>query len=149
MTRYRFLPVYFLFASLVRPARLDYILKSFYPTIPIFNDLYEKTFENIIREKQKLLVTSNFFFYHGVFKILILQTRKNQGLFGKGLKSICISFSPENLVDLISVNLERFSNKGVWFLLSRFGPFQSLPCAGHFLRRLDLSYLTHHRPDLI
>ena len=36
-------------------------------------------------EKEKLLVTSNFSFSHGVFKRLELQTRKNQGLFGKGL----------------------------------------------------------------
>ena len=37
-------------------------------------------------EKEKLLVTSDFSFYHSVFKRLVLQTRKNQGLFGKGLK---------------------------------------------------------------
>ena len=37
-------------------------------------------------EKEKLLVTSNFSFSHSVFKRLVLQTRKNQGLFGKGLK---------------------------------------------------------------
>ena len=28
---------------------------------------------------------SNFSFYHSVFKSLVQQTRKNQGLFGKGL----------------------------------------------------------------
>ena len=33
--------------------------------------------------KEKLLVTSNFSFPHIVFKRLVLQTRKNQGLFGK------------------------------------------------------------------
>ena len=33
----------------------------------------------------KLLVTSNFSFSHSVFKRIVLQTRKNQGLFGKGL----------------------------------------------------------------
>ena len=38
-----------------------------------------------LREKEKLLVTSNFSFSHSVFKRLVLQTRKNQGLFGKGL----------------------------------------------------------------
>ena len=38
-------------------------------------------------EKEKLLVTSNFFFSHGVFKRLKLQKRKNKGLFGKGLYS--------------------------------------------------------------
>ena len=37
-------------------------------------------------EKEKLLVTSNFSFSHSVFKRHIPQTRKNQGLFGKGLK---------------------------------------------------------------
>ena len=36
-------------------------------------------------EKEKLLVTSNFSFSHCVFKRLVLQTCKNQGLFGKGL----------------------------------------------------------------
>ena len=30
---------------------------------------------------------SNLFFSHGVFKRLALQTRKNQGLFGKGFKN--------------------------------------------------------------
>ena len=36
-------------------------------------------------EKEKSLVTSNFSFSHSVFKRLVQQTRKNQGLFGKGL----------------------------------------------------------------
>ena len=39
----------------------------------------------MLLEKEKLLVTSNFSFSHSVFKRLLLQTRKNQGLFGKGL----------------------------------------------------------------
>ena len=38
-------------------------------------------------EKEKLLVTSNFSFSRSVFKRLVLQTRKNQGLFGKGLSA--------------------------------------------------------------
>ena len=37
-------------------------------------------------EKEKLLVTSSFSFSHSVFKRLVLQTRKNQNLFGKGLR---------------------------------------------------------------
>ena len=37
-------------------------------------------------EKEKLLITSNFSFSHSVFKRLVLQTRENQGLFGKGFK---------------------------------------------------------------
>ena len=36
----------------------------------------------IARDK---LVMSNFSFFHSVFKRLVLQTRENQGLFGKGL----------------------------------------------------------------
>ena len=36
-------------------------------------------------EKEKLLVTSNFSFSHSVFKRLVWQTPKIQGLFGKGL----------------------------------------------------------------
>ena len=38
-----------------------------------------------LREKEKLLVSSNFSFPHRVFKRLVLQTHKNQGLFGKEL----------------------------------------------------------------
>ena len=36
-------------------------------------------------EKEKLLVRSNFSFSHSVFKRLVLQACKNQGLLGKGL----------------------------------------------------------------
>ena len=36
-------------------------------------------------EKEKLLVMSNVSFSHSVFKRLLLKTRKNKGLFGKGL----------------------------------------------------------------
>ena len=36
-------------------------------------------------EKEKLLVTSNFSFSSSVFKRLVQQTRKDKGLFGKGL----------------------------------------------------------------
>ena len=39
-------------------------------------------------EKEKLLVTSNFSFSHSVFKKVLMQTRKNQGLFGKELKDL-------------------------------------------------------------
>ena len=36
-------------------------------------------------QKEKLLVTYNFSFSHNIFERLELQTRKNKGLFGKGL----------------------------------------------------------------
>ena len=43
-------------------------------------------------EKEKLLVTSNFSFSHSVFNRPVLQTRENQGLFGKGLNHILSYF---------------------------------------------------------
>ena len=36
-------------------------------------------------EKGEIARSSNFFFSHSVFKRLVLQTRRNQGLFGNGL----------------------------------------------------------------
>ena len=45
---------------------------------------FSKRVENTVR-KGELLVASNFSFTPSVFKRLVLQTRKNQGLFGKGL----------------------------------------------------------------
>ena len=39
-------------------------------------------------EEEKSLFTSNFSFSHNVFKRLVLQTRKNQDLFGKGLNAV-------------------------------------------------------------
>ena len=44
-------------------------------------------------EKEKLLVMSNFSFSCSVFKLLLLQTCKNQGLFGKGLNNKILDLS--------------------------------------------------------
>ena len=44
--------------------------------------------EKTLWEKEKLLIMSNFSFSHSVFKRLGMQTRKNQGLFGKGLDNL-------------------------------------------------------------
>ena len=52
-------------------------------------------------EKEKLLIMSNFSFSHSVFKRLLLQIRKNQGLFGKGLK-VCFSY---NYLYLLTLSL--------------------------------------------
>ena len=43
---------------------------------------FVKQVENTV-EKEKLLVTSNFFFFHGVFKRLEQQTRKNSACLRK------------------------------------------------------------------
>ena len=45
---------------------------------------FSKRLENTVG-KEKLPVMSNFSFSYSVFKRLVLQTHKNQGLFGKGL----------------------------------------------------------------
>ena len=56
------------------------------------NEFYEnsrklsKRAENTEGKVEKMLVISNFYFFHSVFKRLVMQTRKNQGLLGKGLK---------------------------------------------------------------
>ena len=60
---------------------------------------------------EKLLVTSNFSFSHSVFKRLVLQTYKNQGLFGKGFmytgRFIHISCSSWNVNKMMRFIVER------------------------------------------
>ena len=46
-----------------------------------------KRVENTV-EKEKLLVTSNFSFSHSIFRRFVLQTRKSQGIFWKGLNNL-------------------------------------------------------------
>ena len=78
-------------------------------------------------EKEKLLVTSNFSFSRSVFKRPVLQTRKNQGLFGKGLK---FWYKQQIDIDLtniftkfylavffyfsLAVSVEMMSRLGIW-----------------------------------
>ena len=55
-------------------------------------------------KKEKLLITSNFSFSRNVFKRLVLQTRINQGLFGKGLNcplQIAFDFKSTYLLFLV------------------------------------------------
>ena len=47
--------------------------------------------EKTLPEKEKILVTSIFFFSHNVFKSLLLEDRKKSGIvWGKGLKKVDI-----------------------------------------------------------
>ena len=41
--------------------------------------------ENIVKKKEKLLVTSNFFFSHNVFHSYVSLVRQNVALYGNGL----------------------------------------------------------------
>ena len=61
-------------------------------------EMFSKRTENT-RKRRFLLIMSNFSFSHSVFKRIVLQTRKNHGLFGKGL--ICQeSIRPEKATHL-------------------------------------------------
>ena len=56
-------------------------------------------------EWEKLLVTSNFTFPHNVFKRLVMQTRKNQGLLGKGLMNTSLVGSSCITVRVSCINI--------------------------------------------
>ena len=74
----------------------------------------------IARYKQFLL---NFFFSHCVFKMLVLQTRKNQGLFGKGLRDHCSGETPlsnqPNIEDHLLQETTFIASLG-WYLNTRY-----------------------------
>ena len=59
-------------------------------------------------EKEKLLVTSNFSFFHSVYQRPVPQTRKNQGLFGKGLTVEPISLAEKDLM-IVCPSPKRFT----------------------------------------
>ena len=61
-----------------------------------------------LKEMEKLLVTSNFSFPHGVFNRLVPQTRKTQGLFGKRLNKPTLSKSG-------CIDLQKFSRDKIYF----------------------------------
>ena len=69
-------------------------------------DLVLETGRKKLWEKQKLLVMSNFFFSHSVFEGLVLQTRKNQFLFGKGLTGSLLSYGSFCLICIFCRILE-------------------------------------------
>ena len=67
----------------------SYKLKEFAETISNLVKMAECSPNGLktLWEKENLLATSNLSFSHTVFKRLLMQTRKNLGLFGKGLSS--------------------------------------------------------------
>ena len=88
-----------------------------------------KTVENAVG-KGKLLVTSNFSFSHGVFKRPVLQTRKNEGLSGKGsinllhqskrfYLSLVFPYTCIFLCRLILCNTKFFNSPFVYFVFLR------------------------------
>ena len=80
-----------------------------------------------LREKEKLLVTSNFSFSHSVFKGLVLQTWKNKDSFGRLLDLHVVNdFQEKKLEDRRRRFLEdrdKFENEqDVGIALFCFGP---------------------------
>ena len=56
-------------------------------------------------EKEKLLIMSNFSFSNSVFKRLVLQTRKNQGLFEKGLTDTGLIVCHAYVIECLTLTL--------------------------------------------
>ena len=65
-------------------------------------------------EKEKLLIMSNFSFSGIVLIGVVLQTHKNQGLFGKGLKMLSQGLKIEG------GSVKKILRKGEFFFLSAF-----------------------------
>ena len=116
-----------------------------------------------LRKNEKLLVKSYFSFPHSVFKRLVLQTRKNQGSFGKGLRFqieiICCGrplLQAWLLPDLntLTIALGRilfkqlsgygigFSSRHPWF--TSYPDILFLPCIYSFLALLRTSFVRIH-----
>ena len=74
------------------------------------NDGKFPKWEETMWEKEKLLVASNFSFSHSAFKRLVLQTHKNQGLFGKGLTlhQIILTFNHPKMEAFENIGFQHF-----------------------------------------
>ena len=59
---------------------------------------FSKSVEKTPRNKEKLLATSNFSFFHSVFKRLVLQTHKNKSLLGRGLMTYSVIWIHQNFI---------------------------------------------------
>ena len=74
--------------------------------------------EKTLWEKEKLLIMSNFSFTHSVFKRLVLQTCKNQGLLGKWLSLFPVVFTrileSNTTSDWLTHKLSATCEKGHW-----------------------------------
>ena len=74
-----------------------------------YNHLIE---QKTLREKEKLLVTSNFSFSHNVFKSCLLLMRQTQYLWSKGLKilKLCIPDYIKSHCSLVYVTMPKVIN---------------------------------------
>ena len=91
-------------------------------------------------EKEKLLVKSNFSFSHSVFKRLVLQTRKNQGMFGKGLNN---SESYDN--QLFTTQLQLCANPSWKSLLKTLWKKEKMLVSSTFSISHNVFYSSHNK----
>ena len=80
----------------------------------------------ILWEKEKLLVTSNFSFSHSVFKRLFLQTHKNQGFFWKGLRRCVWAPYCQSMHQILLINIYTFVSFRLFFIFSIKATFSKL-----------------------
>ena len=97
-------------------------------------------------EKEKLLVTSDFSFSHSVFNRLELQTRKNQGLFGKGLSSN--TFFLDDLRSSSSLGAHKQVLVSLWSVCQSISQYYTYTLCGQFeifLLSISIYWLWHYR----
>ena len=82
-------------------------------------------------EKEKLLILSNFFFSQSVFKLIVLQTRKNNGLFGNLL--ILSQTSPGFYVSEVQIFRNAWLPSGERFGLVTWLSWVGYPLDANFL----------------
>ena len=63
-------------------------------------------------EKKKLLVMSNFFFSHYVFKSCLLWMRQNEYLWSKWLKCNCVCTNIDMRIDILFRTFKQYEDKG-------------------------------------
>ena len=109
----------------------------------VFMCLQYKSFENLL-VKEKLLIMNDFSFSHTIFIRLVLQTRKNLGLFGRGSslynmtifdRSKLKTFADKNVCQTLKFALRMVGKVGkmrkCW--LPAFSPFPTIILKAVFL----------------
>ena len=112
---------------------------------------FSKSVENTV-EKEKLLVTNNFYFPTVFSKRFVMQTR-NQGLFGKGLKAMVISWWMVTdmclLAVYVSTNSTFFPKPPTTFLACFRGKKQKYASEKVCLNRVLRSQPTGYESDML
>ena len=93
------------------------------------------------REKEKLLIMSNFSFSHSVFKTVVHQTHKNHSLLGKGLKTLAdenLSISVIKMMVFVDDWVEKNCGNRTAYWLPAFPPLPTMFSMGFFWGSIKL-----------